>query len=310
MDTMITLPISAVERETGISKEVLRKWEARYGFPAPLRDAQGERGYPLDQVARLQQIKRLLDAGMRPAKLMGLSEDQLEALASQFRPAPALAPASEDNCLALLRRGDVEGLRQHMNRKLMGLGLESFVLDILANLNETVGDSWARGELDIQDEHLYTENVQRLLCGAIASLGSTQARPRILLTTLPGEQHALGIQMLEALLTLRGAQCISLGTQTPLQAIVGAGRSHQADVVALSFSIAFPARQIAPALSELRRQLEPHVELWAGGAGMGRLGSSNLVKSDRISQPATLEQAVAALDAWRQNHAHEDIAPD
>ena len=36
------LPISVVERETGIPKDLLRMWERRYGFPQPGRDAQGD----------------------------------------------------------------------------------------------------------------------------------------------------------------------------------------------------------------------------------------------------------------------------
>ena len=38
--------IAAVERDVGLSKDVLRVWERRYGFPAPARDANGERLYP------------------------------------------------------------------------------------------------------------------------------------------------------------------------------------------------------------------------------------------------------------------------
>ena len=34
----LALNISAVERETGLSKDVLRMWERRYGFPTPARD--------------------------------------------------------------------------------------------------------------------------------------------------------------------------------------------------------------------------------------------------------------------------------
>ena len=40
----VTLPIAAVERDTGLSKDTLRIWERRYGFPSPQRDALGERG--------------------------------------------------------------------------------------------------------------------------------------------------------------------------------------------------------------------------------------------------------------------------
>jgi DNA-binding transcriptional MerR regulator len=59
--------IAAVERDTGLSKDVLRMWERRYGFPVPERDANGERLYPADQVERLRLIKRLMDQGIARA---------------------------------------------------------------------------------------------------------------------------------------------------------------------------------------------------------------------------------------------------
>jgi hypothetical protein len=86
-----SLSISAVERETGISKDVLRKWESRYGFPAPLRDDQGERSYPPDQVARLRLIKRLMDTGLRPSRIVGESVESLDALARSSRVTAPLA---------------------------------------------------------------------------------------------------------------------------------------------------------------------------------------------------------------------------
>ena len=81
------LSIAAVERDTGLSKDVLRVWERRYGFPVPERDPNGERLYPLSQVERLRTIKRLMDAGHRPGKLLALSETDLDTLANrQTRP--------------------------------------------------------------------------------------------------------------------------------------------------------------------------------------------------------------------------------
>ena len=49
--------IANVERETGLSKDLLRMWERRYGFPAPARDANGDRIYPADQVEKLRLLK-------------------------------------------------------------------------------------------------------------------------------------------------------------------------------------------------------------------------------------------------------------
>ena len=77
----VVLPIAAVERDTGLSKDTLRVWERRYGFPMPLRDAQGGRNYPTAQVERLRMLKRLLDAGHRPGKLMLLTPADLQRLA-------------------------------------------------------------------------------------------------------------------------------------------------------------------------------------------------------------------------------------
>jgi MerR family transcriptional regulator, light-induced transcriptional regulator len=64
------LSISAVENETGLSKDTLRAWERRYGFPSPSRDAKGDRRYPAQQVERLRKIKRLVDNGFRPSKVI------------------------------------------------------------------------------------------------------------------------------------------------------------------------------------------------------------------------------------------------
>jgi MerR family transcriptional regulator, light-induced transcriptional regulator len=65
------LSIGAVERATGVSKDTLRMWERRYGFPDPVRDAKGERRYTKQQVERLRTIKRLVDQGFRPSKVIG-----------------------------------------------------------------------------------------------------------------------------------------------------------------------------------------------------------------------------------------------
>jgi DNA-binding transcriptional MerR regulator len=61
--------ISAVERETGLSKDVLRMWERRYGFPRPARDDNGERQYTLAETAKLRAVKRLMDIGVRAGRV-------------------------------------------------------------------------------------------------------------------------------------------------------------------------------------------------------------------------------------------------
>src|ERR1700675_3947247 len=89
----VMLNISAVERETGLSKDVLRMWERRYGFPDPVRDDNDKRLYSSEQVAKLRTIKGLMDTGLRPGKLMQRSLDELNVLADSRAGPRREAPA-------------------------------------------------------------------------------------------------------------------------------------------------------------------------------------------------------------------------
>ncbi|PKO30922.1 MAG: MerR family transcriptional regulator [Betaproteobacteria bacterium HGW-Betaproteobacteria-7] len=292
--------IAAVERDTGLSKDVLRMWERRYGFPTPERDGNGERSYPAAQVERLRLIKRLMDMGHRPGKLLAMPADELAALAPR-RPAPTARPTSgsEDpgEVLALIKQHDGHGYQQAMLQRLARQGLQSFVQDTVAPLTQRVGEAWEDGSFEVFEEHLFTELTKRLLRQAIAALPGGAGGPRILLTSVPDESHVLGLLMVEALFSLEGAECIPLGTQMPLMEIGRAATAHRADIVALSFSVAFPQRQIPGLLQQLRLLLAPTVELWAGGGGVRRVA-----RQEGVHLLHTLDEALAALTDWRQAH--------
>ena len=290
--------IAAVERDTGLSKDVLRMWERRYGFPTPARDGNGERCYPGDQVERLRLIKRLMDQGHRPGKLIMASTEELAALAPrrsrETAPTPQADAGELDELLALIKQHDGIGYQQAMQQRLGRQGLQRFVQDTIAPLTCRVGQAWEDGSFEVFEEHLFTELTKRLLRQAIAGLPASRLAPRVLLTSVPEEQHVLGLLMVEALLSLEGAECVSLGTQMPLFDISRAAKAHQADVVALSFSVAFPARQTPGLLQQLRSLLPDEVALWAGGAGVAR--SPRLPGIELLS---SLDAAIAALSAWR-----------
>lgn len=293
----LVLSISAVERETGLSKDVLRMWERRYGFPQPHRDENGEREYTPAVIAKLRTIKRLMDVGMRPGKLMALSLDELNTLA-EVRAAPRgdqLAPALERDVLSLLRSHDTTGLQHAIANLLMKQGLQKFVQETLTPLNRAVGDAWMRGELQVFEEHLYTEQLQVALRTAINAFPRQSGVPRVLLTTFPNEQHGVGLLMVEALFVPEGVQCISLGTQTPLEDIRRAVTAHKVHILAVSFSGAFPLRQATDGLASLRRQVPPQVAIWAGGELTRRIRKT----MPGVALVADLGSALGALRSWR-----------
>ena len=293
----LVLDISSVERDTGLSKDVLRMWERRYGFPKPARDENGERQYSAAEVAKLRTIKRLMDVGLRPGRIVGGTQQELDALAGRrTRPAnEAPPPALADEVLGLLMRHDFAGLQRVLARELMRQGLQRFVLDAMTPINRAVGDAWMRGELQVFQEHLHTEQLQVALRIAINAFPRPPGPPRVLLTTLPGEQHGLGLLMVEGLLVPEGVQCISLGMQTPLEDIRRAVLAYAADIVVLSFSALFPLRQASDGLAALRRQLPLEVSLWAGGEMTRRLRRTLA----GVQLLPDLGATLPALAAWR-----------
>jgi DNA-binding transcriptional MerR regulator/methylmalonyl-CoA mutase cobalamin-binding subunit len=304
----ITVSIAAVERDTGLSKDTLRVWERRYGFPQPGRDGFGERTYPLDQVDKLRVIKRLMDQGHRPGKIISFPVEHLQQMAESTTAAPARASEDSDQYedlqghIELVKQHRVDELRRQLSQSLLRTGLSRFVIEVVAPLNELVGDAWTRGYFEIFEEHLYTESIQVILRNAINTIpqpGQAHAgRPRILLTTFPQEPHGLGVLMAEALFSLEGCRCISLGVQTPIWDIVLAAGAQQVDIVALSFSSSLNANHVLDGLAELRAKLPESMEVWAGGACpvLYRRPPKG------IRTLRTLQAVAPALAEWRATH--------
>lgn len=270
--TDTSLHIAAVERDTGIPKDTLRVWERRYGFPRPERNDHGERTYPLDQVSTLRLVKQLVDSGHRPNKVVGRAESELRELlgAAQAASVPGLDSGAQA-IIDALRRRDSARVQETLRGLLMRQGLERFVIDTLAPLTSAVGEAWAGGHLAIHEEHLFSEQVDRLLGQAIGQLPAQGGRAPILLGTLPGELHRLGLRMVEALFAVRGLPCISIGPDVPVDQLVDACRGHQAAGVALSISACGATPSAARAVLDLRTQLPAETMLWLGGRGAARL---------------------------------------
>lgn len=276
--------IADVERDTGLSKDTLRVWERRYGFPTPARDALGERQYDDVQLHRLRKIRRLLDAGHRPGQVVPLSVDALDELdtpgsgqwiqktgtdRARFRKMSSAAPALPElgEWMQMLHSQDAQSLRLALTQTLLERGLARFITEYVVPMNVQVGQAWLEGQLAVFEEHLYTEILQGVLRHAMGQVsgGRPGLPPRVLLTTLPGEPHGLGLLMAECFMVLEGCQTVPLGTQTPLPDIVRASRTSGADVLALGFTAIQNPRDVRAALAQLRERVPASVEIWAGG---------------------------------------------
>ena len=304
--------IAEVERDTGLGKDTLRAWERRYGFPTPARDGLGDRSYPQDQVQRLRLIKRLLDVGHRPGKVVPLPDDTLRSLLDHTAPFQNTTGGSAGQALASslpdpgpawlqwLANDQIHLVKQALQQNLLRRGLAATVEQLVAPLCAHVGDAWLRGELSIYQEHLFTETVQTVLREAIATVDASgaalQQAPRVLLTTTPAEQHGLGLLMAECFFALESCNRFVLGVSTPIGDMVLAARQLQIDVLALSFSAHASRRELVDSLQQLREQLPPGVEIWVGGAATARHRRA-IAEPVRVLRHSS--DVSAQIQAWR-----------
>lgn len=310
------LSIADIERDTGLRKDTLRIWERRYGFPLPIRDAYGERRYDEAQLRRLRLIKRLLDVGYRPGHIVPLEQAALERLATAQSPrqrrgaartrdlsGPPATLAAE--WMAWLQHNQAEALRQGLHLHLLRHGLAHTIESLIAPLGIQVGQAWYAGHLSVFQEHLFSEIVQSVLREAITAMNSqpwsAAQRPRVLLTTLPPEQHVQGLLMAECFFALQGCERFALGACTPLPDIADAVRQLDVDIVALSFSAHVAATDIAQGLRQLAVQLPPDVQVWVGGSAtalhQARRLPHNILRLHRA------EEVSAQVERWRGQRA-------
>ncbi|MEJ2403420.1 MAG: cobalamin B12-binding domain-containing protein [Candidatus Thiodiazotropha sp.] len=253
--------ISDVSRIAGIPKDLLRMWERRYDYPKPERDINGDRVYSDDQLNKLILIRQLVDQGCRPGKLMGLEQTELAVLLKSPH-----AELDFDRLIELLRADNAPELHDWLAQQIQSLGLRAFIHQLMVPANRIVGEAWNSGELAVYEEHLYTEMVTGLVRQSLAEIPGGHKSPRIMLTTLPGEQHSLGLLMVEALLRLGGAEVIPFGIEMPFRDIIDAAQTHNVDVIGLSFSSNFKLDDAIVMLSGLRQMVEKETSIWVGGS--------------------------------------------
>lgn len=284
--TVATGPVVAIavaERLTGVPKDSLRVWERRYGFPKPSRDGFDERTYTPADIEKLKVIKRLMDIGHRPGKLVLLSLDVLlrmgEPRELRRRTAERHVYSAEKRqdllaYMALVENRDMVGVRTRLMAHFESVGMLRFVTEHLYAVSLMVSDATLSGKLPVYAQRLYTQAAIRVmqhlmttttLAKPLAAAGASAPSPRVLCTSFTGDSNGLGLLMIEALLTESRCDCVALGAHVGVADITQAVVEHQAQIVALSFADRTTPSELLNGLDLLRKTLPKTVEMWVCG---------------------------------------------
>lgn len=220
------LRIGEFARRLGVSPELLRAWERRYGLLQPIRTDGGFRLYTDSDAERVERMKRALAEGLSAAEAAG------RALADDPSPGNALDGARE-RLLSAARSYDEASVQAILDEAFATFSLETVLRELMLPVLREVGTEWERGELEVGQEHFASTLLRERLL-AVARLWSRGSGQLAILACAPGERHDIGLIAFGLLLRSYGWRILFLGADTPLPALSAAVSSTSPQLVVVS----------------------------------------------------------------------------
>jgi DNA-binding transcriptional MerR regulator len=244
--------IGELSRRTGVSVELLRAGEKRYGLLKPSRTASGYRLYSETDERRVRQMQRGVAEGLAAA----------EAARAALAAAPPAGGSDSGGAAAELRdaldRFDDAAANAALDSLFATFTFETVARDVLLPLLREIGDRWQRGELSVAQEH-FASNVLRGRLLGLARGWDHGVGPRAVLACAPGERHELALIVFGIALRAQGWRITYLGADTPVDTL----DSGDADAIVVA---ATEPQRFESAASQFE-QLARSVDLAIAGAG-------------------------------------------
>jgi DNA-binding transcriptional MerR regulator/methylmalonyl-CoA mutase cobalamin-binding subunit len=269
-------PISVVAQRTGLSPDILRVWERRYGVVAPGRGGGGQRIYSDADIARLRLLRDATRAGRSIGQIAAFTTPELAQLVAEDQASDGEGRRGEERREArglveatVGLAGELDGARLDttLRRAAARLGLDQFVTDVAAPALRRIGEEWHAGRLSPAHEHLASSIFHDIIADQLRVARPDPAGPVIVVATPQGERHVNGALAVAAIAAVSGWKVVYLGADLPAADIATAARSSGAVIVALSLTHLTDRRRMADQVRALRDALPVAVTLLAGGSG-------------------------------------------
>lgn len=274
--------IGELARRTGVSPELLRAWELRYGLLQPTRSPGGFRLYSAADEERVRQMRRLIADGLSAAEA-----------ARQARTVDPAQPTAEkpmleqlaDQLRTALDHFDDSGAHAALDRLLATVSVEVALTEVVIPYLRDLGDRWSAGRASVAQEHFASNLLRGRLLGLARDWGAG-AGPSVLLACLPGEAHDLGLIIFGLLVARRGWRVTLLGADTPFDTLRASIRELQPSLVVL---VSTDEQQLAGHTEEIRSTGTLAPTAFAGAR------ADHLLPAGVRLLPADIAEAAAAL---------------
>jgi MerR family transcriptional regulator, light-induced transcriptional regulator len=277
--------IGELSRRVGVSPELLRAWELRYGLLRPTRSPGGFRLYSAADEERI--------ARMRAYQNQGLSAAEAARLALQASPDESVAPsvaAPDGRALAdALERFDEPGAQEAFDEALAALSVEALLGDLVIPYLRELGERWESGTASVAQEHFASNFLRGRLLGLARGWGRG-AGPLAILACAPGELHDLPLIVFGLALRARGWRIAFLGPDTPLGTLADTTATLEPHVVVVSATSRHLLARVRDELGALAR-ITPLALAGAGATaalaesvGATHLPDDPVAEADRVAK--------------------------
>jgi DNA-binding transcriptional MerR regulator len=216
---MYQFSIRDVENLSGIKAHTLRMWEQRYGICMCKRKESQHRYYDNEDLKYILRIAYLYHNGYRISRIVALSPDELNRLASKrFNndEYEVLVNQLIDACLSYDQLLFEKALRQVLGT----MGLENCMEKVIHPFMDKIGLLWMTGHVLPAQEHFCSHLIQKLIVTAINTLPPVHnSKARFMLFTPQGEMHELSLLVAQYIFKKKGIRCVLLGRNSPLELV-------------------------------------------------------------------------------------------
>lgn len=267
--------IQQVADITGISKQVIRKWEERYQLIQPKRLDNGYRMYSNKDINILLMVKALAEQGhsIKQAALLAKNEVVLPNLPT-LSERGLLHDHEEMNTfvLQLLQNGthcDEQGINLTLQQAYYHLGLESLINSVIIPFLKEVGHRWEKGEWSEFQEALSSLSVRDFLVPIRRNFQLNSDAPLLLGACLPHEQHEVPVHLLLLKVMLKGWKTMLVGSSPAPGSIESIVERLKPNKVVLSATTTTPFDKNPNLIKDLDyfAYNHPDIEFYLGGAG-------------------------------------------
>jgi DNA-binding transcriptional MerR regulator len=218
--------LKAVIRETGLSPEILRAWERRYGLVKPQRSPGGHRIYSQHDIDMLQWLMTRQHEGLSISRAVemwrGLVKDGQDPLQQFHAPLQTVEVGGSmldehreawiEACLAF----DEQAAERVLSQVFAIAPPEIACTEVVQKGLAEIGDRWYQGEISVQQEHFASALAMRRINTLFSAAPPPTRSERILAACPPGEEHEFALLLAALLLRRRGWDVVYLGANVPI----------------------------------------------------------------------------------------------